>query len=406
MSRDDKITVIVTVYNAEKYLKQCISSICSQSYNNLEIILINDGSTDGSLEICEDFAADDNRIMIVSIPNAGVVNARKEGIKRASGKYVSLIDADDWLEPNMFEKLYTTLVEKNVSVVMCGRYEESEDSTHAVRHGIPAGVYRIGHNLDFFKNNLICLEGTFFDWGVFPSYWDKLFITEDIRPYLNNVDTRICMGNDGAGVYPYLCNINSACILDDCLYHYRQVETSLVHTHANDSKLAVGFSVLYNFLNNINITNDDKYKITCQWHTYTFFLMIPRLYIIIEKKGKERNLLPFENIEKGSKVCIYGMGVYGCRLYEYLTESGYAEVVACIDRKYEELRSKGINAISIEMISGIEYDYLLIANTYEGVRKRMVTEALKHTDVSKIKEPKLEQMINSQIVKKITKICD
>ena len=116
----EKITIVVPIYNAEKYLERCIKSILDQTYENLEIILVNDGSTDKSLEICEKFKAEDNRIIIINKENGGVSSARNKGIDAATGKFIIFIDADDYIEKEMFEVLEEDLFKNNVDISMCG----------------------------------------------------------------------------------------------------------------------------------------------------------------------------------------------------------------------------------------------------------------------------------------------
>lgn len=100
-----KISVIVPVYNTINYLKQCIESIINQTYNNLEIILVDDGSTDGSSQICDEYLKIDSRIKIIHKENGGSSSSRNEGIKVATGSYISFIDSDDWLMPNFYENM-------------------------------------------------------------------------------------------------------------------------------------------------------------------------------------------------------------------------------------------------------------------------------------------------------------
>lgn len=103
---DDKISVIVPVYNSEKYLDNCINSICSSSFQNLEIILINDGSTDKSGQICKSYAEKDSRIIFINQVNQGVSKTRNNGIKKATGKYITFVDSDDYIDRDYFYKLY------------------------------------------------------------------------------------------------------------------------------------------------------------------------------------------------------------------------------------------------------------------------------------------------------------
>ena len=116
----DLISVIVPVYNASKYLDQCIESILTQTYKKLEIILIDDGSTDSSREICMNYRKRDTRIHFISQKNGGSVAARKAGIEAANGKFIGFVDSDDYIEPNMFENLYSKIKEFNVDFVHSG----------------------------------------------------------------------------------------------------------------------------------------------------------------------------------------------------------------------------------------------------------------------------------------------
>lgn len=106
MSKDEKISIIVPVYNAEKYLKKCINSITNQTYSNLEIILINDGSTDNSGNMCDEFAKKDERIVVIHKKNEGLSATRNVGIERATGKFIGFVDSDDYIEKDMYETLY------------------------------------------------------------------------------------------------------------------------------------------------------------------------------------------------------------------------------------------------------------------------------------------------------------
>ena len=98
-----KISVIITIYNMEQYLDKCIQSVINQTYKNLEIILVNDGSTDKSFNICKKYAISDNRVVVVNKNNEGLVKARISGIMQAVGDYITFVDADDWLDSNAYQ---------------------------------------------------------------------------------------------------------------------------------------------------------------------------------------------------------------------------------------------------------------------------------------------------------------
>lgn len=114
------ISIIVPIFNAQSYLDRCITSILNQTYHNLELILVDDGSTDHSLDICKDYASQDSRIIVISKTNEGVGVARNEGLKIAKGDYIGFIDSDDYICANMYEVMYKSAVENSADIVQCG----------------------------------------------------------------------------------------------------------------------------------------------------------------------------------------------------------------------------------------------------------------------------------------------
>ncbi len=120
------ISVIVTVYNVEHYLRRCVDSILAQTYEELEIILIDDGSTDRSAQICDEYAAGDCRIKVIHKKNGGAAEARNTGLETARGEYIGFVDGDDYIFPEMYEVLYHACVQQKVSIAMCGRMISDE----------------------------------------------------------------------------------------------------------------------------------------------------------------------------------------------------------------------------------------------------------------------------------------
>lgn len=122
----DLISVVVPIYNVEKYIENCIKSIINQTYDNLEIILVDDGSKDNCGKICDEYATKDNRIKVMHKENGGLSDARNCGLEISNGKYVIFIDSDDWIEKNMIELLYSNIIKANADISICEFVEEDE----------------------------------------------------------------------------------------------------------------------------------------------------------------------------------------------------------------------------------------------------------------------------------------
>ena len=367
------ISIIVPVYNSKRYLPRCIESICGQTYRALEIILVNDGSTDGSGQLCETYAQKDPRILVVHQENGGAVRARKEGLMRASGKYIAFADSDDWLEPHMLEMLHGTLTGQDVEIAMCGRYEETGHCARAVRQGIAPGRYDKEAMLRQVYPHMI-VNRRFFEWGLFPGLWDKLFKRECLEKFLLAVDERLTMGDDAACVYPALLEAESIYIRKECLYHYRQSPASMVKRVEEAGKERERFGILYRTVLGELEREKDIYDLRGQWREYLLFLMVPRADTLLKGMGELPYLFPFPGIRRGSRVIVYGMGTYGQRLYACLRRSGFCEVVAAADRGYRELSSQGIEVIAPARIASYPFDAIAIAASFAGTREAIYQE--------------------------------
>jgi len=138
-----KVSIVVPVYNARDVIKRCCDSILGQTMSDIELILVNDGSADNSLAICQGIKNNDTRVKLINIPNSGPANARNAGIKEASGEYIGFVDADDYININMYQTLYTAATKetcKSIDIAMCAFYEVSSTGTGLVNQTVQAGL--------------------------------------------------------------------------------------------------------------------------------------------------------------------------------------------------------------------------------------------------------------------------
>lgn len=370
------ISVIVPVYNIEDYLPRCIESLMQQTFSDLEILLVDDGSTDNSPSICEAYRQQDDRIVVLHKENGGVVSARKAGLKAARGTYIAYVDGDDWIEPDMYERMYQKMTEQTVDVVMCGRYEDTGDVQKEVFHGIPEGRYGKQELLQKVYPRMIAGD-TFFEWGLFPGVWDKLFRRECLEPFQMAVDERIVMGEDAACTYPCLLHVEAIYVMRKCLYHYRQTTVSMVKKIQNYEREREQFRVLYQTVNKSLEHYIHIYDLREQWLKYVLFLMIPRSDGLYRGYEELEFLFPFSGVKKGTNIILYGAGTYGQRLYQFLERTGFCHVTVWVDRNFRQFRRMGLPVDNPALISGGVKDAIVIANTYERSRNELYQELLK-----------------------------
>lgn len=227
------LSVIVPVYNVAPYLPECLDSIVGQSYSNLEIILVDDGSKDESGLICDSYALKDNRIIVVHKENGGLVSARKAGIKRATGAYVTYVDSDDKIDINMFEFLMNKVIQDDLDVAISGFYIWTENKIRVQKHGINPGVYISPEQVTQLMGSTICKKD-YFSFGILPSLWGKLFKKELLLSHQLDVSDGIKLGEDAACTYPCLLSSKRIGYFDNPLYYYRQRPNSMTHVKPLD----------------------------------------------------------------------------------------------------------------------------------------------------------------------------
>lgn len=217
------ISIIVPVYNTAKYLPECLDSILNQEYGDLEIILVDDGSTDESLKVCEKYAEIDNRVIVYHKENSGVSDTRNFGLSRANGEYISFCDSDDVIKPELYQLLYETMIQQGVDRVVCGYAYLYEDG-HTVysKPRLADGRY----DADYILPKMIddgTMSGFLFS-GVYNSLFKKKII------YDNNLhfESDIKYNEDSLFSFKYMLSSQS-------IYSLQSLPTYLYRQHSNSS---------------------------------------------------------------------------------------------------------------------------------------------------------------------------
>ena len=251
------LSIIVPVYNCKKYLRQCVESIKNQTFTNFELILVDDGSTDGCGEICDSFAAEDYRIKAIHQPNGGAWAARNTGVRASSGQYVGFADGDDTLEPDMYKIMALCAMEHDCDVVMCDILSESE-SSETVMSGAPAlreGYYSLS-DMETSVFPKMMYSGQFFDFGIVPMLWNKIFRRSIIVRHCQKNVPRIKISEDAACVYPSITDCSCMYYLKSmALYRYRRHDSQTTVRYSEN--LPEQISELYNLFQHSKIA--EKY---------------------------------------------------------------------------------------------------------------------------------------------------
>lgn len=261
------ISIIVPVYGVEKYLRQCIESIVSQSYTDIEIILVDDGSPDNCPKICDEYAETDSRVKVIHKQNGGLVSARQAGLEAANGEYIGFVDGDDRICPDMYETMADAVLKYSPDMVVSEFYCDFENRTESSSQCFSEGFYdKIGLLKEIYP--VMLYSGSFYRFGITPNCWSKLFKAELLKKYLPNVDKRIKMGEDAAFTYPCLLNADSLYCIKKPLYRYRILNTSM--SRGYDDKLE---NIIYLPYEAIRSANDkSNFDMSAQIAYYHIYL--------------------------------------------------------------------------------------------------------------------------------------
>lgn len=422
------VSVIIPVYNAGRYLQQCLDSLRNQTLENIEIICVNDGSTDDSLSIIQSAVQADNRISVISQENKTAGAARNRGLEKASGKYLSFLDADDIFEKDMLKKAFLKAEANNAEIVVfrSNQYDEKKDIFTATNWTVKEKYIP---NKDVFSHQDI--EGIF---DCFVCWaWDKLFATEFIKENNLSFQRQECI-NDLYFVYSALAKAKRICFHDEILVHKRINNAGSITTnYQSTAKWKCFYQALYalkeqlftwglyeelrqdyvNFALYFTLWNLDKYigienyesfyeivkqeyieKLDIINHPKNFFRKEEEYIQLCEiqqlsykdyiwkRRLKRKNgeyLFPFELVEKGSDIVLYGAGLVGIMFARQVAYSKYCNIVAWIDKNY---MSKGMGVTAPENINKIEFDYVIIAINDSAVAQK-IREELEEVGIAK-----------------------
>lgn len=358
------VSVIVPVYNIEEEIGKCIESIINQTYRDLEIILVDDGSTDKSLSICQKYAADDMRIRVIHKKNGGLVSARKAGMQAAIGAYVAHIDGDDWVEEEYIETLVNGADFGNVDVVIAGfLFESVEGKIEKIQNKVESGLYDKEGIKQFIYP--VMLE------GIFPSNCSKLFRRELAFEKQMLVEDCVECDEDTVVVYPILLNAASIRIIDACQYHYVRRSNSLSTYGTDASTYFATVRNVYQALKKEFLCHEEKKTLMLQLEKLVSSRLvagISRYYSLLIQKY----LFPYELVSKESRVVLYGAGAVGRDFYKQIMKNRYCDIVLWVDQNYETADIPYAEIKDPRDVLEEQFDYVIVCVSNKGIAQDII----------------------------------
>lgn len=275
------ISIIVPVYNMEKYLKKCLNSLVKQTYKNIEIICVNDGSTDKSEEILKKYESKHpNLIKVINKKNGGLSDARNAGIKKAKGDYIGFVDSDDWVELDMFEKMYDYAIKNNLDIVVCDTIMEFSNKNYILKSNLK-------YSDDDIRNYIIS----------YPMACTRLIKKELFTK--EYYFTKGTLYEDLCLTPTFVVQTNNIGFLEEPLYHYFQRDNSIMNQTEFNEKLYDITKVLDNVYNKYQ-ENDilNKYSQEVEYLYITHLVRSATLRFLGYTNGEEKISSLLEDVDK------------------------------------------------------------------------------------------------------------
>lgn len=266
------ITVIVPVYNVEEYLSRCLDSIINQSYQNLQIILVDDGSQDNSGRICDEYKSRDGRIQVIHQSNSGLAGARNAGLAVAKGEYIGFVDSDDRISPDMFETLYEEIKKYDCDISVCGRYLESEDGNITPFFDLNESIVMNSH--DAIRKLLVSDH-------MDAAVWDKLYkinLFDEIE-----FPKEKYVSEDVPVMYKVLCRAQRIVHCGKPLYYYLLRTGSLSHSKFTDKSMG-----LYYYYKEVRDKASIRYPDLIEESNFYYFKSLLYLFYLSQEGCPDR----------------------------------------------------------------------------------------------------------------------
>lgn len=404
MFNDYKISIVVPIYDVDQYLEKCVYSIINQSYKNIEIILVNDGSNDNSSEICDFFSKIDNRVKVIHKKNGGLVSARKAGVAIATGDYILNVDGDDWIEEDRVKVLVTEGIMPYEAdmVYLAGHRKDFEGDSFLISSDIPIKTF-YGDEIQMQVFPLLFDTKEIFRARVSEAIWAWGIKRELLQKMQRLIDDRIVTGEDIICCWFCLLSAESVTLVKNSSYHYVQRTSSISYRAVtamgnNHLQMKIWYQQFKKFLDNHNILNG----------VYQIFIgMVIRTimqanYELLLKQNSDY-LYPFPKVRKGSKIVVYGAGKIGYSLVKNLDKIKDYSIMLWVDGNINRPALPGYKICSLQDVAYVDYDFIVVAvqnaDLVNEIKNSLVAEGIPEIKIALMEASAIsEEAIPSEFV--------
>lgn len=361
-----KISIIIPIYNSEKYLEECLDSIQAQTFQDIEIILVDDGSIDSSLALCQRYAGMDNRISVIHQENKGVVNARKVGLKAAKAEYISFVDSDDWIEPCFLETIYGLASQYQADMVISGCMIEQNQNSYLTINRFEEKFYdKKALKDEIYPSMLYFEDNKTFAFGIRQYLWNKLYKKNIIEPCIQNLDERIYDGEDVACVFDACLRSSSIVIDNHPFYHYR-IHADSICTSKRDERYLVNAVYLYQYMEQV-FRCTEEYELMMPQLRYFMTHFINNgtkvMFGFNYEKAYSYSMWTLPEIPKEGKckVAVFGAGNVGQSYCRQLLWMENIDITLIVDNHAYGKKIGGMDIEKPEVLLDKFWDYILVA---------------------------------------------
>lgn len=366
------ISIIVPVYNVGEFITECLESIRFQEYQNIEVIVIDDGSTDDSPEICDAYAELDKRFKVIHQNNLGVNQARKNAVDYASGEYIGFVDGDDFIEPEMYRRLVDEI--KDAEIVICQKKIVNGISSSCENAVVPSGMYEKTGKYNELGNVLFSAKDGNGE-GISLNLYDKLFLSRIIKQEIKKVDSRLRLCEDVCCVVPCILEAQKISVVNSPLYNYRIREKSACRVI--DTYYIEQFSIFYNYIR--SYVSEDGLEIIEKLDSFFASKILEGLNFHM---GLKLNRVipiyvpPIAKFSDDNRFILYGAGFIGKSFYRFFELTCPNRLVAWVDKDSNKYVSTGYNVDDVSIINSIDFDMVIIATLNMSLANQIKCELI------------------------------